>query len=469
MKKKLIQAAGIFFSVMLIFTILSRVSDSVNVIQIQTKNPSNQVISHEVSGTGKVEGSQEVAVFVQENLQVEQVLVHQGQTVKKGDTLLKLSRKSMEDAARDLEDKIKTLEGQAKDLESQNKVNSQKRASEQAWADNFYDLAVQSGNVSVDNAREELQAAQQRLDEFYREKESKTSGDDLSGFTDGEEDFTDGETTIAQEDDSTAEAALQSDLRARQEALNEAIAGRNQTLASAGKAVADASAPEASDSSLENVRRELENARADLEKVTALQNTDGIIASPTDGVIKNLAVQTGDLTGQTAAAVLYSSDGALRMIGTISKEDMKYVSAGADVKLTDNNNNDIFGTTVENITENDEDNDVRDLSILIPDDSMAIGQSGDFSISKDSGPYSCCVPLSALYSEDGKDYVYVTDTENTVLGTVMTARKLEVTVQDQNQTTAALGEGSLSTDQAVIVQADRELKDGCRVRISENR
>ena len=468
MKKKLIQAAGIFFSVMLIFTILSRVSDSVNVIQIQTKNPSNQVISHEVSGTGNVEGSQEVAVFVLENLQVEQVLVHQGQTVKKGDTLLKLSRESMEDAARNLEDKIKTLEGQAKDLESQNKVNSQKRASEQAWANNSYDLAVQSGNVSVDNAREELQAAQQRLGEFYREKEAKTSGDDLSGFTDGEEDFTDGETTIAQEDDSTAEAALQSDLRARQEALNEAIAGRNQTLASAGKAVADASAPEASDSSLENVRRELENARADLEKVTALQNTDGIIASPTDGVIKNLAVQTGDLTGQTAAAVLYSSDGALRMTGTISKEDMKYVSAGVDVKLTDNNNNDISGATVENITENDEDNDIRDLSIILPDDSMAIGQSGDFSISKDSGPYSCCVPISALYSEDGKDYVYVTDTENTVLGTVMTARKLEVTVQDQNQATAALGEGNLSTDQAVIVQSDRELKDGCRVRISEN-
>lgn len=468
MKKKLIQAAGIFFSVMLIFTILSRVTDSVNVIQIQTKNPSNQVISHEVRGTGKVEGSQEVAVFVLENLQVEQVLVYQGQTVKKGDTLLKLSRKSMEDAARDLEDKIKTLEGQAKDLESQNKVNSQKRASEQAWADNFYDLAVQSGNVSVDNAREELQAAQQRLDEFYREKEAKTSGDDLSGFTDGEEDFTDGETTIAQEDDSTAEAALQSDLRARQEALNEAIAGRNQTLASAGKAVADASAPEASDSSLENVRRDLENARADLEKVTALQNTDGIIVSPTDGVIKNLVVQTGDLTGQTAAAVLYSSDGALRMTGTISKEDMKYVSAGAEVKLTDNNNNDISGTTVENITENKEDNDIRDLSILLSDDSMAIGQSGDFSILKDSGPYSCCVPLSALYSEDGKDYVYVTDTENTVLGTMMTARKLEVTVQDQNQTTAALGEGSLSTDQAVIVQSDRVLKDGCRVRISEN-
>ncbi len=104
----------------------------------------------------------------------------------------------------------------------------------------------------------------------------------------------------------------------------------------------------------------------------------------------------------------------------------------------------------------------------MPADSLSIGQSGDFSISKDAGPYSCCVPLSALYSEEGRVYVYVTDTENTVLGTVMVARKVEVTVQDKNQTTAALGEGSLSTDQAVIVQADRELKDGSRVRISEN-
>ena len=463
MKKKLIQATCLFFVMMLIFTILSRVSDSVNVIQIQTKNPANQMITHEVKGSGKVEGSQEVAVFVLENLQVEQVMVHAGQTVKKGDILLKLSQNSIQAALKNLDDKIKTLEGQAKDLESQKKVNSQKRAAEQTWAGNSYDLAVQSGNVSVDNARAEVQIAQQRLDEFYREKEAKTSGDDLSGFTDGEEGFNDGETTVTQEDDSATETALQDDLRARQEALNEVIAGRNQTLASAGKAVSDASTPEASDSTLENVQRELENARADMEKVTVLQSTEGVISSPSDGVIKSLSVQTGDLTGQTAAVILYSADG-----GTISKDDIKYVSAGTDVKITDNNNNDISGATVENITENKEDNDIRDLSIIMPADSLSIGQSGDFSISKDAGPYSCCVPLSALYSEEGKVYVYVTDTENTVLGTVMVARKVEVTVQDRNQTTAALGEGSLSTDQAVIVQADRELKDGSRVRISEN-
>ena len=61
------------------------------------------------------------------------------------------------------------------------------------------------------------------------------------------------------------------------------------------------------------------------------------------------------------------------------------------MKITDNNNNDISGATVENITENKEDNDIRDLSIIMPANSLSIGQSGDFSISKDAGPYSCCV------------------------------------------------------------------------------
>ena len=62
-----------------------------------------------------------MAVFVLENLQVEQVMVHAGQTVKKGDILLKLSQNSIQAALKNLDDKVKTLEGQAKDLESQKK------------------------------------------------------------------------------------------------------------------------------------------------------------------------------------------------------------------------------------------------------------------------------------------------------------------------------------------------------------
>ena len=561
MKKKLIGAAGMFFAVMLIFTILSRAADSVNVIQIQVKNPQNQMVTHQVTGTGKVEGSQEMAVFVQENLQVEQVLVHAGETVKKGDALMKLSGESISSAAKELENKIKTLEGQVKDLESQKSVDNQKRASEQSWAENSYALAAQSGNVSVDNARAEVNVARQRLEEFYQEREAAAQEkNEMAGFTSGDTGEAEdgareseasvnsfesgGETETAREeaqqdntdysiatqsgnetlddssqlsdngeleesfgepanldleasfsqsddsasndsavqpdssgtssdaastqDDSATEKALQDDLRGKQEALNEVIAGRNQTLASAGKNISDANAPQASDSTLENTKRELENTKEDLEKVTLLQDTGGIITSPSDSVLKSLSVQTGDITGQGAAAVLYLLDDDFRMTGSISKENLKYIDTGMDVQIKDNNNNDISGATVENITEDEEDSDIRKLSILLPKDSLSIGQTAQFFISKDAGPYDCCVPLTALYEENGQNYVYVTDTENTVLGTVMVARQVFVTVKDKNQTTAALESGSISSGQQVIVSANRELKDGSRVRLTED-
>ena len=526
MKKKLIGAAGMYFAVMLIFAILSRAADSVNVIQIQVKNPQNQMVTHEVTGTGKVEGSQEMAVFVQENLQVEQVLVHAGETVKKGDALMKLSGESISSAAKELENKIKTLEGQVKDLESQKSVDNQKRASEQSWAENSNALAAQSGNVSVDNARAEVNVARQRLEEFYQEREAAAQEkNEMAGFTSGDTGEAEdgareseasvnsfesgGETETAREeaqqdntdysiatqsgnetldgssqlsdngeleessgtssssdaastqDDSATEKALQDDLRGKQEALNEAIAGRNQTLASAGKNISDANAPQASDSTLENTKE-------DLEKVTLLQDTGGIITSPSDSVLKSLSVQTGDITGQGAAAVLYLLDDDFRMTGSISKENLKYIDTGMDVQIKDNNNNDISGATVEGITEDENDPDIRNLSILLPKGSLSIGQTAQFSISKDAGPYDCCVPLTTLYEENGQNYVYVTDTENTVLGTVLVARQVFVTVKDKNQTTAALESGSISSGQQVIVSANRELKDGSRVRLTED-
>lgn len=160
---------------MLIFTILSRVSDSVNVIQIQTKNPANQMITHEVKGSGKVEGSRSGGVCTGKSAGGAGDGTCRADC-EKGDILLKLSQNSIQAALKNLDDKVKTLEGQAKDLESQKKVNSQKRAAEQTWAGNSYDLAVQSGNVSVDNARAEVQIAQQRLDEFYRKRKQRLPG-----------------------------------------------------------------------------------------------------------------------------------------------------------------------------------------------------------------------------------------------------------------------------------------------------
>ena len=64
--------------------------------------------------------------------------------------------------------------------------------------------------------------------------------------------------------------------------------------------------------------------------------------------------------------------------------------------------------------------------------------------------------------------MFVLDTEDTALGEVQTARKVDVTVKEQNETRAALQEGTLSADQKVITGSDREIEDGSRVRLRDS-
>ena len=105
MKKiKLIKILAGFFALMLLFTFLSRAADSVNVAQVETKTAQNQVITHEVTGTGKVMGTRERAVFTQEGQKVEQVYVQEGQNVKKGDALLKFSVKYLKKTIKEKQD-----------------------------------------------------------------------------------------------------------------------------------------------------------------------------------------------------------------------------------------------------------------------------------------------------------------------------------------------------------------------------
>lgn len=498
-QKKIMKGFGIFFAVMMVFTVLSRAADSVNVVQVQVKTVQNQMVSHKVTGTGKVVGIREQAVFAQANLKIEQILIQEGQSVKKDEVLLKLSMDSISEALKDKSDEIEELRLKIKDLQSLNEVNQNKKAWDQNWARRSYDISAQGSSISVDNARLEVEMAQQRLDEFYQNREfaqrqaaeNGTGGFSNSGgsFTGDTENINEG---IQQEngfqdymekgnnsgtsssdegervDDTAQEQALIDDLRAKQEALNSAIASQRQELAAAEKTVEDSQFPDVSDSTLENVERELANSQKDLEKLGQLLTEEGNIKADADGVVKSLAVETGTITTESAVAVLYLTGGNLRMTGTIYKEDLKYVEIGSPVSIEGSDGKKIEGASVEAIQEDETDPDARVISIHLPDDSLSIGETAEFTISKDAGPFKSCVPLSALHEGNGNAYVYVIDSQNSVLGEVWVARRVEVMIKDKNQSLAALEDGSISSDQKIIIDSDREISDGSRVRLQES-
>ena len=96
-QRKLVKWIVIFFAAMLVFTFLSRAADSLNVANVDTKKMQNQVIAHNVKGTGKVEGTKEQAVFVLAGQMVEQVFAKEGQNVKKGETLFVLNQDTLQE------------------------------------------------------------------------------------------------------------------------------------------------------------------------------------------------------------------------------------------------------------------------------------------------------------------------------------------------------------------------------------
>ena len=442
-QKKWIKAFGIFLGVMAALTVFSRWSASVNTAAVTLQTPQNLLITHKVTGSGLAEGTRELAVFAKENLLVEQLLVSQGQAVKKGEKLLILSEDSIREAIREQEKTILELQEKITDLESQKVVDDNTREREKAYASKAYTQTAAGAQTEVDIARSEMNAAQKKLDEFYRE----------NPFSDGNQEYRDKEESLVEE------------LRQKRDALNRAIASYNQSVLAAEKGIADAVAEKAPDSTKTALQRELEEAEEEQALLKKVLDKKGVVEAPEDGVVKSISAQTGSRTTEEAAVLLYKSGESLRLQIPVRKEDVKYIAPGASVQVTDSSQKVLEGAFAEALTENGEDGWV--LTVRISGELAAIGQNLTAEVIKEEGPYGCCVPLSALHKENSTYFVYVAEPKNTVLGEELTVRKVVVEVENQNETIAALKGGSLSDMQKVVVETNKEISEGSRVRIAE--
>lgn len=473
-QKKLVKWIGIFFAAMLGFTFLSRAADSLNVANVNTKKMQNQVIAHNVKGAGRVEGTKERAVFVLAGQKVEQVFVKEGQSVKKGDTLFVLNQDTLQETAEKKQMEIDAALRKTEDLKSADSVEGKKKETEKTRAQQNYNDAIKYGDINMANARMEVDAARQKLQEFYNARAQAQSmlsqGDD--SLSDGTSAHLESGQSQENVQESAAdiytkeqEAALQAEIRAREETLNQVIIARNKEVREAERAVQDAEMEEATDGSLENAEAELSALQKESGKLQALLEAKGEVKAPADGVIKSMGASTGSQTTEEASVILYETGGNLRMTGAVSKEELKYVEIGGKVSVKGSSGTEISEAQIETVSEAEEDKDSRQISILLPENTLSVGETAEFLITKEEGPFTTCVPLSALREENGRSFVYVTDTENTILGERLVARKVEVTVHDKNSSYAALEAGSLSSEQQVIVSTDREISEGSPVRL----
>ena len=251
-----------------------------------------------------------------------------------------------------------------------------------------------------------------------------------------------------------------------QEVYDDAVAALESTKTTYGRAVSSANLPASTGYSAQIGQITYDQMKMELEKLEALQEAEGKILSPTDGIVTKCNVQTGEKTTDTTAILLADLGQGCKFSGLATEEDSQYIGVGDKVLLQTSNGKAYKDLPVTTFSTTEEPGGGYRLTVQIPSGNLALGANINLSFTKKSQPYSCCVPLSALRLDNrNQTYVLVVQQVISVMGTELQAKKVNVTVLEQNETMVALAEGTLGSKDKVIVGSDKTIDIGSRVRV----
>lgn len=306
-----------------------------------------------------------------------------------------------------------------------------------------YAQELDAATKKVETAKKEKEAAEQALMQYQQEQ---LTAADASG----------------KEQERQLLAAVQT----AGDAYEDAVLAANEAAVTAGRAVAAAGISDASDSTLAVGEITVEQMELQLEKLERLLEADGRVCAPSDGLITEIAVNIGERTADIPAVRMADLTKGYRFTAELTKEQETYIGAGDEVTLTDSRRNQLEQLAVESVAADGENEGVYEISVPLPDDTLELGAAAVLDYSSPSQTYAICVPLAALHlDERNQPYVLTYDEQDSVLGRELRARKVSVNILDQNESYAALADGSISSQDEVIVSADKAVDDGSRIRL----
>lgn len=414
------------FCIMLLFTIISKITDSFSVAKVRVSNPTARKLQYMVSAEGRIEKNREISVLTQPELLVKSVLVSEGQRVKKGDVLAQLDLDQ-------LEEHIQTINGEKRALELQNQAAEQNRsqtekrqrkALEQAQSD--YRQLRKENRTTLAKAEKELADARKAQEEAGKDSDQKQS--------------------VAE----------------KKKALEELKVAVEKEEKAAKRAIDDARSEPEADNSIEVNNISIRNLQGQIDKLSKIKKQKGQILAPEEGVITGVLVNVGQQTQNSGIFTMTDDRAGLKFAAQIAVSDAKYVSMGDGITLqsADEKLEDVPVTSLDM----DESKEFMNITALLPADTFSLGETVTMKAGQESENYSCTVPVTALRQESGRNFILTVQTEDTVLGEQEVARQMEVMVLEKNESYAALETGSLDEGSLIITDSSRYVQTGDRVR-----
>ena len=519
--KRAVRILAVFLILMVLCTILSRAAASVLVAQVQVKKPDRGKLSYTGSGEGSVVPVQEKLVFLWPGQQVEWA-ADAGSTVKAGDCLVQFRMEYLQQAIEGKQAELTQLELQAQQQQISARGNARVPSADrarQALADAQRGLQeAQQRAADAQAAYDQFQAApvQPQTEELHAAGAStgypasdgqgaapagssmsggqaasagismpgaQTAAGASSGIAENMQGTAGNENAAAQNPDSSRQQELENALgeaRAKVEAAQQSViqAQNEYNFAMKEDAAQDANEANAVESAqlgAQALNVQVDTARKALEQLQAYQNAGGKICAEQDCTVLESGIQAGIFT--TGAEVLVTGSGGWRLRGIASEKDREKLKSGveAEIRLGSGRKQavKIESVGVESnpgAVGGEDPNATQQLLTcwyaLMPEHITAdSGDSFEWTVKAASEKeYEQLIPLSALREETGGAYCLVISEEETMLGTVQTARRVPVTVLEKDSENAAVESTLKDTDQ-VIVTSEKYVQEGDRVRI----
>ena len=459
---------------------------------IETYEVARGNISQEISVTGSIDSENYVTYNMQVSGEVLSAL-EAGDTFKKGDLILEIDDKEKQDALFEIEKDIEISESSLRmaklsyqsALDSNHiaiqlaDINKEKAEKTTASAYESLENAVNSASISYDSAVSALEStgdlvswnitkAKSALDEAERileeaEADPATTPEELAQYEynvkSAQENY---EITKTQQQSSAynAEVSLETTKNQNDASIDSAQNSYDQSLLSQSSAYwsnlsstqsAEAAIKQAAESlkqtevKLELAKSEYENAKEDLKDYTIDAPYDGIVVS-TDFAVGGEANGGGSLS-------IISSKFVIDCM--VSESDIVKISSGQEAEVDFDAYTDIkFTGKVEKIIPiYTEDNGIIYYEVQVifnntEDVELLYGFSANISIMDLKAEDILCIPLQAVYKEEGKSYVDVLVSDPADEGKDgMTIQKVEITtgVNDYYniEVTSGLSEGDI--------------------------
>lgn len=438
--RKMLRILGIFLVFMLACTMLSRASSTLTVAVVRTVSPGRMAIVHTVTATGKIQEEQELAVSAQAGQKIAQIAVREGDQVEPGDVLLKTDLSALRGQILEKEQELGAARAEIAGLEAAEEAKRQKQDLSIRRAREDRDWAAAKGDQAVARASEDWDRAIGELNGALSDGEG------------GEE----------------QQSALREAADAAGRAYEEAVSAREESIREADRALEDAAIQEPPDPSIQLKEKEAAKIQAQIKKLKKIQKTGGQIRSPIKGVVTKIQVAAGEVTAETPLLFLADLRAGCRFTAQVDKSQEEYLQKDTPVTLTNEQKKQtVEDLKIASVRADPEDASLLEVCVYLPGDTLTVGDSAKMTVEKRSKAYDTCVPVQALYEANGMYFVYVIKEEDTIMGKQLTARRVNVTVQEQNETYAALDDGCLAGSEKVIQDADKTIDEGSPVRLAE--